>query len=412
MVRFRKQIITGTALLAIGLSTAQTKTQNQGLLGIQGVVGSVSEINNSVGATLINDGELHVYNHFNNDGTVTFTTGNTTGLTLMNGLFGSQKISGSTLMHWYNCEFDNNLVQPAFQLSNQVAVHGNADFFQGIVDDDNFGGLLIFEDNATHSNTDNQSHVDGFVRKNGNDAFRFPIGDAGHYRYAAQSNPSATADAFSSKYFLENSNLLYPHTNRAPLITLIDTAEYWSFLKTNAQSNVFLTLSWDEATTPAAIYATPFEEIHIVRWDETLNLWVDEGGVADPALKEVTTVINPLTQYGIFTLARVKRIIPCADFLIHNTVSANDDGTNDIFTIDNIEYCPQNSVAIYNRWGVKVFETTAYNTSGNVFRGYSSARLTMNDSEKLPNGTYFYVIKLEDPATGISNSISGFLQLF
>lgn len=393
---------------------SQTKTNNEGILTIQGLTGSVSEINNLSTGTITNDGNLYVYNHYNNNGIVSFTTGVTTGMTRMKGLFGFQNISGSSQMKWYDCEFDNALIQPAFHLSNQVNISGSANFFQGIVDDDNFGGLLLFENLSNHFNVDDQSHVDGFVRKNGNENFRFPIGDGQQYRYASISNPTIITDAFTGKFFWDNSDLLYPHANREPSITLIDNAEYWTIDKTQGNSSTFLTLTWDVDTTPIQIYNTPYEEIHIVRWDVVQNKWIDEGGVADASTNEVTTVINPLTNYGVFTLARVKNTLLCNgnSILVHNIISANNDTVNDTFTINGIEDCPNNKLEIYNRWGVKVYETRAYNSVGNVFNGYSQGRSTVNPDGRLPFGTYFYFLEITDDVSGIASKFSGYLFLY
>lgn len=394
---------------------AQTKLHNQGVLSIQGVTGTLSAIENTNSGTLINDGDFFVYNHYNNDGIVTFSQGSTTGLTRMNGIFGFQDISGTIPMEFFDIEFNNNLIQPAFHLSNQINIFNESNFFQGIVDNDNHGGLVVFENNAFHTNTADQSHVDGYVRKNGNQFFQFPIGDRGRFRYAAISAPQVSTDAFTGKYFWENSNPTYPHENRTGIIELIDNTEYWTVDKTSGNSNVFLTLTWDEETTPAEIYAAPLEDIHIVRWDESQNLWVDEGGVADAAVNEVTTIINPLTQYGVFTLARVRSqdILPCSGrgVVIYNAVSANDDSKNDYFIIDGIEECPQNTVEIYNRWGVRVYETTAYNTNGNVFKGYSDGRITIAKNEKLPTGVYFYYINFLDEYGGIQTKKAGYLYI-
>jgi gliding motility-associated-like protein len=400
-------------LLTYTQGIGQTKTNNIGVFTNIGVAGSLSEINNLANGTITNDGDLYVYNHFNNNGVVTFTAGSN-GMTRMKGLFGSQNISGSNSINWFNCEFDNNAIQPAFHLSNQLSVSGNANFIQGVVDDDTFGGLLTFENLATHTNVDDASFVDGFVRKNGEQSFLYPIGDNLQFRYAAISNPLIDTDAFSGKYFWEDSNPLYPHSNRDNNISLIDNAEYWTIEKTLGNSSIFLTLTWDVDTTPSAIYASPIDEIHIVRWDVTQGKWIDEGGVADASAKEVTMVINPLTQYGVFTLARVKSILPCGgnNLIVHNYISTSiADTKNDYLSIDGLENCPNNKVVIFNRWGVKVFETINYNSNGNVFNGYSKARATLNETEKLPDGTYFYFIEITDEQSGTSNKFSGYLFL-
>lgn len=391
---------------------SQTKTHNEGLLSNIGISGSLSEIDNHATGVLTNDGELNVYNHYNNDGTVTYTTGTTTGMTKMNGLFGFQNISGTSPMKWYDCEFDNSLIQPAFHLSNEIRINGEANFLNGIVDDDNYSGLVVFENFATHSNVNDQSHVDGFVRKNGDEAFKYPIGDLLQYRYASISAPANVTDIFSGKYFFTNSNLLYPHANKPTNITLIDNAEYWTINKTAISSNIFLTLSWDVDTTPSAIYSSPVDAIHIVRWDTGLNSWVDEGGVADASLKEITTVVNPLTSYGVFTLARIKKI-PCSEngLIVHNYLSIDSNTQNDIFSVEGIENCSNNTVSIYNRWGVKVFETDAYNTNNNVFKGYSSGRATLNNKERLPRGTYFYIIDFKDENDGSDSKLTGYIYM-
>jgi len=406
-------LIPSVFLLLLFTGNAQTKTNNEGLFTNIGVTSSLSEINNLPTGIITNDGDLNVYNHYTNNGTVTFTTGTTTGITRMKGLFGFQNLSGSNAMQWYNCEFDNALIQPAFHLSNEVRVSGSADFFQGIVDNDDFGGLFVFENGSNHFNVDDESHVDGLVRKNGNEVFRYPIGDGEQYRYASISNPINPADAFTGKYFLENSNAFFPHINADVSINLIDDAEYWSVERTQGTSTVFLTLTWDTDTTPSAIYSLPYEEIHIVRWDVGLNKWVDEGGIADSTTNEVSTVINPLTDYGIFTLARVRLVLPCSGetLVVKNLISANEDTFNDSLSIVGIEDCPNNKVEIYNRWGVKVYETTAYNSAGNVFKGYSQARATLSADSKLPDGTYFYFVEVFDDSTGATNKFSGFVFL-
>lgn len=402
MKRKIKSISIIPVLFLSGILPAQTVNTGDLYITQGTIMATVGAMDNKSTGNLFNDGDFYVYSHYNNNGLVTFTSGSTTGMTRMRGLFGYQDISGSMPMEWYNGEFYNNKAQPAFHLSNEVSISGTSDFQQGIVDDDNYGGLLVFRNTATAINVDDNSHVDGFVRKNGNEAFHFPVGDKGRFRYAAISAPDNASDAFASKYFLENSNVLYPHADRTGIIDLIDNQEYWTIDRTNGDSPVFLTLSWNEETTPAAIYAAPYDEIHIVRWDASRKLWIDEGGVANPAAKEVTSVVTP-SGYGIFTLARVfgeKIISPCNALVVYNALSLNGDTKNEYFKIDGLTECSaDNTVEIYNRWGVKVFETHNYDSNGNVFRGYSDGRVTVSKNELLPTGTYFYILNIKYSGT-------------
>lgn len=95
---------------------------------------------------------------------------------------------------------------------------------------------------------------------------------------------------------------------------------------------------------------------------------------------------------------------------VFNVVTPNGDGIHDELTIRNIENYPNNTVKIYNRWGVMVFVTKAYNTAGNVFNGTSEGRVTVDQDNKLPVGTYFYIIDYED-LTGNMKQLSGYIYI-
>ena len=80
------------------------------------------------------------------------------------------------------------------------------------------------------------------------------------------------------------------------------------------------------------------------------------------------------------------------EFEIFNAMSPDGDGANDFFRINGIEEFPNNNLKIFNRWGVLVYETDAYGINGKVFRGVSQGRATINKDQKLPTGTYFYIL--------------------
>ncbi|QKX05657.1 tandem-95 repeat protein [Aquimarina sp. TRL1] len=99
------------------------------------------------------------------------------------------------------------------------------------------------------------------------------------------------------------------------------------------------------------------------------------------------------------------------DFTVFTGVSPNGDQINDEFRIVGLKNFPNNTVAIYNRWGVKVFEEEGYEQENNkMFKGYSDGRATIDENEPLPVGTYFYTVEYED-AAGERKFKSGFLYL-
>ena len=78
---------------------------------------------------------------------------------------------------------------------------------------------------------------------------------------------------------------------------------------------------------------------------------------------------------------------------IFNEFSPNGNGKNEFFVIDCIANYPNNELQIFNRWGNVVYIKEGYN---NTFDGVSNGRAVVNRNEKLPVGTYYYVLDLGD----------------
>ncbi|CAM1354386.1 gliding motility-associated C-terminal domain-containing protein [Tenacibaculum insulae] len=83
--------------------------------------------------------------------------------------------------------------------------------------------------------------------------------------------------------------------------------------------------------------------------------------------------------------------------------SPNGDNVNDTWVIENIDNYPKNKVEVFNRWGEKVFAATNYM---NDWDGKANQRGGSN--EKLPVGSYLYIINLNEP--GVS-PIKGWLYV-
>ncbi len=91
---------------------------------------------------------------------------------------------------------------------------------------------------------------------------------------------------------------------------------------------------------------------------------------------------------------------PECGIFIPDAFSPNGSGKNDTFKIIGLRNYPDNSIQIFNRWGNKIFEAAPYDTP---WDGHSMFGYILNDNEILPDGTYFYILKLKDsirPITG------------
>ncbi|WP_320814687.1 gliding motility-associated C-terminal domain-containing protein [Flavobacterium sp.] len=89
-------------------------------------------------------------------------------------------------------------------------------------------------------------------------------------------------------------------------------------------------------------------------------------------------------------------VLPACDIVVYNAVSPNNDGLNDFFLIDGIDCYPNNTVEIYNKWGILIYETRGYDNNFKAFRGQSEGRSTLNKNEGVPDGTYYYILKYVD----------------
>lgn len=400
-------IIAILSILFIGKLSAQTVNTGEISILPGTEFATVADFDNKSTGDFINNGQFIVYSNYNNDGLVTFSPATTSGLTYFKGSSVAQLISGNELSEFNNVKFENRMIQPAFLLSTAISINGVSDFNKGIVSNNNLGGTVVFEANATHKNTNDDSYVDGYVERNGNNEFQFPIGDGGYFRSSAMNQTNSILNLFKSKYVFANSNGIYPHAQKDDQIALIDTNEYWEFESNQSTIDVALTLSWNSNTTPSELIRTEVDySLAIVRWDAAESKWKFYSSAVDAQNETVTAAID---KSGIFTLGKVKTP-KVDDVVVYNALSPNDDGHNDYFNITGLENFPDNSLEIYNRYGVRVFETSNYGANGNWFRGISEGRVTINKGTGLPTGTYFYVLKYQ-VSHGISKDKVGYLYI-
>lgn len=118
--------------------------------------------------------------------------------------------------------------------------------------------------------------------------------------------------------------------------------------------------------------------------------------VLEVAGSDSAAVILKTAPKGFDQCFRVKAIGPeglvswsnetCITFknelIIYNLVTDNQDDKNDYFTVENIHLYPGNELTIFNRWGQELYRQQDY--------------LNTWSGTGLPDGTYFYLLKLKD----------------
>ncbi|MDB5139025.1 MAG: hypothetical protein JWR12_941 [Mucilaginibacter sp.] len=89
---------------------------------------------------------------------------------------------------------------------------------------------------------------------------------------------------------------------------------------------------------------------------------------------------------SITSLPFIAIILPPPNITVPNAFTPNGDGINDNWQIPDLAYYPHCMVNIYTRYGTMIFQS----------RGYSKAWDGVYNGSKLPTGTYYYVIDLNN----------------
>lgn len=369
-------------LVLVNTSSAQLTVKSE-LINLKGTQISVrGNFYVMPSAIVLNDGEMNLKGDLVNNGELKYTPFSSSSNICFTGI--DQQVLGEGKSILYNVLFNNN----STILKGRLQIDNDADFTKGIINNRNIKGTLFFNELASHVNTSNISFVNGNVQKKGGLNFIFPTGAENLYRPVSIEDLE-NSNSFSTTYFLENSDALYSHSLKDDSIDFIDTKEYWEIKHTEGNDFVIIELARNEATSSVEIMNAELSSLHVVRWDNDKNYWIDEGGIVNAISKSIKTV-SKVSAHGIYALATVS--VP--DELpidVYNNLTPNGDGVNDVLIIVGIEMFPNNIVRVFNRRGIEVSVIKGYDNNVKVFKGFSNSSLNLTGSAPLPYGTYFYV---------------------
>ena len=319
---------------------------------------------------------------------------------------GAINISGAFMPIFFDTEIANDA---GVNLSTSVGVTNNTNFIAGdfISPRNQTDVYYNFIDSAFSVGEANSSKIDGYAAITDKQSFTFPIGDAGRLRPLILNSEGVNMFA-KCAYFFEDPNnpANFPGFNteiRPQTIAAISVQEFWRLEGTMTST---VTLNWNAASNLSAI-AEDVNSVTLVGWSNTLNRWQSLGNVAIGGDLEngfVTSAPFFPNGYEAITfgsLAEPTDIISLDNYLL----TPNGDGINDFLVIPELDQSPNNSLRIYDRNGLKVFEMFNYT---NEFGGVSNMdNLVINRNQGLPEGVYFYLISMDD----LGLNYQGFLYL-
>jgi hypothetical protein len=156
--------------------------------------------------------------------------------------------------------------------------------------------LLTLADNATTSGASSASYVNGVMRKVGNDAFMFPVGDGNAYAPIGISAPANSTDEFGACYTTGSPRIAFGETYPVGLDHVSD-CEYWHLNRITGSSSVSAVLTWDTRSCGV----TDLSELRVARFDG--SAWADHGNTATSGTTASGAITSgSISSFSPFTL--------------------------------------------------------------------------------------------------------------
>lgn len=180
---------------------------------------------------------------------------------------------------------------------------------------------------------------------------------------------------------------------------------YWTVDQSGvcSTSDTILVTAWQQPTADAgADQFLPYTEetfldalipsVGTGTWSGTNNSFAninDPGSLAQNLIVGENIIIWTVTN-GTCPAAIDTLIIHIDDLTIPDVITPNNDGKNDFFVINGIEYIGPVSIEIFNRWGQIIYQNSDYT---NNWDGMNT------DGNPLPDDTYFYILTIRNNKT-------------
>jgi hypothetical protein len=161
---------------------------------------------------------------------------------------------------------------------------------------------LIFLDNTTQNNANDNSHIVGSAIKIGDDAFSFPVGNGVGLNTIAISAPSNVSDSIQANILVKHPDTDgYSVASKDPALINLAPFHYWTLNRISGTNPLAVTLGWGNPCVNAGI--TDLPSLAVARWNGAS--WANLGNSAttgSPASGTVT-MSGTTTNFGPFILA-------------------------------------------------------------------------------------------------------------
>lgn len=303
-------------------------------------------------------------------------------------------ISGSEAMNVSDIEID---LESDLYLDNSINISSNLKFINGKIvcsrEKNNIG--INFLNFSSSSGSNDNKYIDGYASYKGMQEFTLPIGDQGQlksviYPIQVQNN------YFQSVFFYHDSETTLEtdyvpiHSEKALNIKNISTEEFWIV---DAEYETSIKLNWNSESNIYKLVDN-IEDLVVIGWNIENRKWDNLGNTSTTGDMEkgiISSISFHTKKYSLITLgSQYQEIIPNTNSF---GVSTNNDGLNDTLFIQEAIDHPDNEIHIYDRWGIRIYSQKNYK---NDFAGSSKDVRFGQGKGMLPQGTYYFVLRLND----------------
>lgn len=235
--------------------------------------------------------------------------------------------------------------------------------------------------------------------------FTFPVGDSQHYRPLKFSS-FETVDTLKCSYYnnayLSENLRKFKIAEKPIALKAISDREYW---KLSGNSKGSAILFWNENSRISEL-TEDIMQLEVVGLQRTSNQWIPLGILErSGTLTEGYARTNYFLPDDFEILTFGSRNHQKSEDPGNYYLSPNNDGRNDRLLFENTDELYENSLKIYDRRGLLVFESENYHQE---FIGISNVRNAITEKNAgLPEGVYFYIFN--SPKSG--KTFQGFLYL-
>ena len=296
MIKIKRKYLLLTVYVIVFSQLIFSQINNTGVLyNIGDVFITGYKINNG---TLFNSGSIYVGGDVTNNGATNYDGGSI----VFNGS-SIQTLTGSNTYSTTSAIFNN---ATGINITKCLSINALATFSSGLVSTPTGSTEPIeFNTVASHTNTSNSSHVNGFVRKLGTGLFTYPVGDASVYE-KVDVNPTSNTSGIVVKYFPSDAGAApFGTTGTDPIpLQYYNALEYWTIAPlTSATGSV--TIYWDNYNNVAIGSVSDLKVAH-----KTGGQWLDEGTTGTGLVSSGSVTSNALSAWSPFTLGSFRSTSP------------------------------------------------------------------------------------------------------